>query len=65
MQKTSNILQKRRIEKFSFMFRIMFFGQCQIYGDNFQRRKTQSGVEIRKIAKVYIRSVNFSEHLVL
>jgi len=31
------------------MFRIMFFGQRQVYTNNLQRCETQAGMEFRKL----------------
>jgi hypothetical protein len=49
MQVTSYVVEKCRVEKLSFMFGVMFFRQREIYGDNFQRRETQSGMKLRKL----------------
>jgi hypothetical protein len=48
MEITSDVIQERWIEKLPLMFGVMFFGKGEINGYNFQRRKTQSGVEFRK-----------------
>jgi len=63
MENASDIVQKRRIEKFTLVLRVVFLGQRQINETTFSAAK-RNRCGIRKIATVYILLMNSWERLV-